>query len=125
MTLYASTVNRCSAFTFTPQTQYKPFTNSRPFPTTSTSSTATTSTTQLWYEQSNNDNSNQKSDSQKAKDALDSGFWNAISFTEQWISEILKTANLDDTSNPYARKELIYVCEMNNMPLAAVASIFR
>ncbi len=79
--------------------------------------------TQLWYEPENNQNDAQKAKS--AKDALDSGFWNAISYTEQWISHTLKEASIKGKSNPYARKELIYVCEMNTMPMAAVAGIFR
>ncbi len=80
------------------------------------------SKTQLGYEPSPDNDARR---AKGAKDALDSGFWNAISYTEQWISEVLKETSTKGKSNPYARKELIYVCEMNNMALAAVAGIFR
>jgi len=72
------------------------------------------------YESSNNNDPKKE-----AQDALNSGFWNALSYTEQWISQTLKEANNEGKSNPHARKELNYVCEMNNQILAAVAGIFR
>lgn len=116
-----STTNQsqCSAFTaHHRQRSTKPFT-----PSTDIIGPRTTNT-QLWYEPTP-DNQNDAQSAKSAKDALDSGFWNAISYTEQWISQTLKESSKKGKSNPYARKELIYVCEMNTMPLAAVAGIFR
>lgn len=64
-------------------------------------------------------------DNAQAKKALNAGFWNALSHTEQWISETLSDASKSGKSNPHARKELSYVCEMNENSLAAIAGIFR
>jgi hypothetical protein len=79
------------------------------------------SNTELMFEPNSND------PKKEAKAALDSGFWNALSYTEQWISDTLKDASsgTNGKSNPYARKELNYVCEMNDQTLMAVAGIFR
>lgn len=73
----------------------------------------------LMYEPSSND------PRKEANDALKSGFWNALEYTEQWITETLRKATEEGKTNPYARKELNYFCEMNEYTIAAVASIFR
>ncbi len=73
----------------------------------------------LMYEPSSND------PKKEANDALKSGFWNALEYTEQWITETLRKATEEGKTNPYARKELNYFCEMNEYTIAAVASIFR
>lgn len=130
--------NEAFAFTFTQynnaihSNSYVPFPNQRttkmsppssppsPFDTTMTKpSTHKRTSTTLMYEPNSDD------PKKEAKEALESGFWNALSYTEQWISETLKDASKTGKSNPYARKELNYVCEMNDQTLAAVAGIFR
>lgn len=73
----------------------------------------------LLYGPNSDDNGAEK----EAIDKLNSGFWNALEYTEQWISHTL--SNPESKSNPHARKELKYVCEMNDHILSAVASIFR
>ena len=75
----------------------------------------------LYFEPTSNNNDPRK----EAQEKLKSGFWNALSYTEEWIAETLKRANNEGKSNPYARKELNYDCEMNVLVLATVASIFR
>jgi hypothetical protein len=83
------------------------------------SNSNTRRSTFLMYEPSSND------PRKEANDALKSGFWNALEYTEQWITETLRKATEEGKTNPYARKELNYFCEMNEYTIAAVASIFR
>lgn len=90
-------------------------------PSNPSSNTSPRQNTFLMYQPDSNNNEPNK----EAKDALNSGFWNALSYTEQWISETLKDSTKAGTSNPYARKEIAYVCEMNDQSLASVAGIFR
>jgi hypothetical protein len=89
-------------------------------PSNPPSNTSPRQNTFLMYQPDSNNNEPNK----EAKDALKSGFWNALSYTEQWISDTLKNSTKSG-SNPYARKELAYVCEMNTQSLASVAGIFR
>ena len=117
--LLSKSITQCSSFTFTT----KPNLRLQPFSTAVRPKVGGGTNTQLWYEQEPSENDAQRAKS--AKDALDSGFWNAISYTEQWISQTLKQSSKEGTSNPYARKELIYICEMNTTPLATIAGIFR
>ena len=90
-------------------------------PSNPPSNTSPRQNTFLMYQPDPNNNEPNK----EAKDALKSGFWNALSYTEQWISDTLENSTKAGTSNPYARKELAYVCEMNTQSLASVAGIFR
>ena len=58
------------------------------------------------------------------------GVWTALQLTEKWISAVLgdpsvKIGNVDPKSNPYARKEVSYSCEMTDQTIMAVAGIFR
>ena len=57
--------------------------------------------------------------------------WSVLSNTEQWISSTLASSNADaesnpgGPSNPYARKEVSYVCENQSTSSMVVSSIFR
>lgn len=58
------------------------------------------------------------------------GVWTALQLTEKWISAVLgdpsaKTGRVEPKSNPYARKEVSYSCEMTDQTIMAVAGIFR
>ena len=56
--------------------------------------------------------------------------WAVLANTEKWISSTLQTANtgvntLTAANNPYARKEVTYVCENQSSGSMIVAGIFR
>lgn len=53
--------------------------------------------------------------------------WSVLSNTERWISSTLQTANQGSIggNNPYARKEVSYVCENQSASPMIVAGIFR
>lgn len=53
--------------------------------------------------------------------------WAVLSNTEKWISNTLQTANVnsDGANNPYARKEVSYICENQSNGSMIVAGIFR
>jgi hypothetical protein len=53
--------------------------------------------------------------------------WSVLSSTEKWISSTLQTANTGapGANNPYARKEVTYVCENQSSGSMIVAGIFR
>lgn len=58
------------------------------------------------------------------------GVWTALQLTEKWISAVLGDPGAtngqgDPKSNPYARKEVSYSCEMTDQTIMAVAGIFR
>jgi len=110
--------NHHPTIAFTPQHSYSAITKS----TSSHHGRTISKETKLRYEPGNDPPNNTN---KAAKDALNAGFWHALSHTEQWISETLKEATMSGKSNPYGRKELNYVCEMNDSILAAVAGIFR
>ena len=60
-----------------------------------------------------------------------SGVWSALANTEKWITQTLANSNRAAApgqptgSNPYARKEVSYVCETADDPTMAIAGIFR
>ncbi len=58
----------------------------------------------------------------KSEQKLKSGFWNALSHTEEWMSNTLKAAKTD---NPLMRNEVSYECEMNQGILSCITGIFR
>ena len=53
--------------------------------------------------------------------------WSVLANTEKWISSTLQTANTGAAvgNNPYARKEVSYVCETQSSGSMVVAGIFR
>ena len=54
--------------------------------------------------------------------------WSVLASTEKWISSTLQTANTGGApgaNNPYARKEVTYVCENQSSGSMIVAGIFR
>lgn len=53
--------------------------------------------------------------------------WAVLSNTEKWISNTLQAANTGavGANNPYARKEVSYVCENQSLGSMIVAGIFR
>mmetsp|Transcript_19926 Transcript_19926/g.30783 ORF Transcript_19926/g.30783 Transcript_19926/m.30783 type:complete len:485 (-) Transcript_19926:257-1711(-) len=55
--------------------------------------------------------------------------WSVLSNTERWISETLTSLNqgggIGGGQNPYARKEVSYVCEMTDEGAMTVAGVFR
>ena len=58
------------------------------------------------------------------------GVWTALQLTEKWISAVLgdpgmRQTNENPNSNPYARKEVSYSCEMTDQTAMAVAGVFR
>ena len=76
----------------------------------------------LLYEPSSNGNDPRK----EAQEALKSGFWNALSHTEKWISQTLGNPSSENgTSDPYSKQKINYMCEMNEYTLTVIASIFR
>lgn len=89
-----------------------------PFTTTKmphfSSSSSSSSSTQLMY---GNDPPRDQSSEQKLK----SGFWNALSHTEEWMSNTLKSS----ANNPLVRNEVSYECEMNPGILSCITGIFR
>jgi hypothetical protein len=48
--------------------------------------------------------------------------WSVLANTEKWISTILGKA---DSSNPYTRKEVSYMCELSDDDALVVAGIWR
>lgn len=60
-----------------------------------------------------------------------SGVWSALANTEKWITQTLADSNRaaapgqPSGSNPYARKEVSYVCETADDSTMAIAGIFR
>jgi hypothetical protein len=53
--------------------------------------------------------------------------WSALSTTERWISETLSASSPggSNIANPYARKEVSYVCETSDEVASVVSGIFR
>lgn len=52
----------------------------------------------------------------------DTNMWSVLANTEKWISTIL---GKPDSSNPYTRKEVSYLCELSNEDALIVAGIWR
>ena len=55
----------------------------------------------------------------------DHNAWRVLSRTEEWISNTLMTSNAKAANNPYARKEVSYVCENQSNSAVAISSIFK
>ena len=78
------------------------------------------------YEPSN-DPPNSKDPSKKESSSV----WSALANTERWITDTLSQSNRAAApgqpagSNPYARKEVSYVCETTEDAAMSVANIFR
>jgi hypothetical protein len=53
--------------------------------------------------------------------------WSALSNTERWISETLSASSPGGSNigNPYARKEVSYVCETSDEVASVVSGVFR
>lgn len=64
-----------------------------------------------------NDNKNNNNDGPSA--------WTVLANTEKWIASTLQNAQGSAAENPYARKEVSYVCEAASESAMVVANLFR
>lgn len=79
-------------------------------------------TTQLFY---NPDSDNKNDPSGSDNDFPDSVIWKSLSDTEKWIAQTLDSVNTDNAkSNPFARKEVTYVCDTTSEIPEFVSRVF-
>jgi len=84
----------------------------------------------LMYDSTSNPPSN-KDDPSRGNPEQGTKMWSALAATERWIGETLSRAgsaaapNSAAASNPYARKEVSYVCEMSDQIESIIGGTFR